>query len=368
MRRVFAILSASLVLTGLLAGAGAGAVSAQEGYARAGFVCSPRGTIQGSPTTTLSTLNVNFDSPASSTLTCYFRGTSVPSSFGGPRCLYEDAAIRVDFRFRLLVNLFGSGRLVCWGATITTMTDLTITKTAGSATAVPGLTTTYTVVVGNAGAVPGTATVTDNFAAAITNATWTSVAAGGATGNTNGSGNIAETLALPAGATVTYTVTATIGPGATGTLDNTASVAAGAGTIDTNLANNISTASVTLTPQADLAITLVDGVNTFGSGGPVVYTVTVTNNGPSWGILFGVVLNQVCPTCVSTVDLGTVPSLPINLAPGQSAAATFTVTVTSVTANGTLVVTVTALATTLDPNPANNSATDSNTVVTPPAP
>ena len=66
--------------------------------------------------------------------------------------------------------------------------------------------------------------VTDSFPAEL-NCTFTSVAAGGASGNTPaGAGNIADTLVLPVGGSVTYTVPCDIDPDATGTLANTASV------------------------------------------------------------------------------------------------------------------------------------------------
>ena len=94
-------------------------MAAQEpSYSKAGFACHPRGTLDGSPTTTLSTLNVDFGSPSRSTLLCMFRGTSVPTSFGGP-CAYEDGAVRVEFGRRVLINLFGTARLLCWDGTVT---------------------------------------------------------------------------------------------------------------------------------------------------------------------------------------------------------------------------------------------------------
>ena len=247
MRRFVALFSTSLFVAALLMGPGAG-VAAAATTSAAGFPCAPRGTIAGSPTTTLSTVTIDTTTPANSNLACYFRGTSVPSSFGGP-CQYENATLRIDFRSRLLINLFGSGRLLCWGGTIAYKTDLTITKTDGSATAVPGDSTTYTIVVSNAGANPATgASVTDTFPAAVTGATFTSIAAGGATGNTSGTGNIADTVSLPVGASITYTVVATINLAARGSLVNTATVTAGPGTVDTNPANNSATDTDALTP------------------------------------------------------------------------------------------------------------------------
>jgi uncharacterized repeat protein (TIGR01451 family) len=136
--------------------------------------------------------------------------------------------------------------------------DLSITKTDGVTTATPGTTTTYTLVASNAG--PDTATgasVTDTFPAACASVSYTSVAAGGATGNTAGpaSGNINDTaLTLPVGASVTYTATCNIAPTATGTLANTATIASS--TTDPTPGNNSATDTDTLTQLATLAIQL----------------------------------------------------------------------------------------------------------------
>jgi len=77
---------------------------------------------------------------------------------------------------------------------------------------VPGNAVTYTIVVTNAGpnAVTG-ASVADSFPAGLTGVTWSAAATGGATGFTAaGSGNISNTVNLPVGSTITYTVHATV--------------------------------------------------------------------------------------------------------------------------------------------------------------
>ncbi len=60
----------------------------------------------------------------------------------------------------------------------------------------------------------------------LTSPTWTATQTGGASGySPTGSGNINDTAAsLPAGSTITYTVTGTVSPTATGTLLNTVNV------------------------------------------------------------------------------------------------------------------------------------------------
>src|SRR5262249_24918423 len=77
------------------------------------------------------------------------------------------------------------------------------------------------------------------------------------------------------------TLSGTIDPNATGPRNNTLTGAAPTGTTDTNLANNSVTDSDTLTPQADLAVTMTDGATSVVAGASNIYIITVTNNGPS---------------------------------------------------------------------------------------
>src|SRR5207302_204278 len=161
--------------------------------------------------------------------------------------------------------------------------DLSITKNDGVTSVVPGGSTVYTIVVSNNGpsSVVG-AHITDQFPAAITSATWTATASGGAAvAASSGSGSIDTTADLPVGGTVTFSVTAHISASATGDLINTAVVATPPGVVDTNPGNNQATDTDTLTAQTDLAITKSDGVTSVVAGGSTVYTITVVNNGPS---------------------------------------------------------------------------------------
>ena len=96
--------------------------------------------------------------------------------------------------------------------------DLTITKTDGVATAVPGGAVTYTITASNPSAAPATgAAVADTFPAVLT-CTWTCVGAGGGTCTASGAGNISDSVNLPVGASVTYTATCGIAASATGSL------------------------------------------------------------------------------------------------------------------------------------------------------
>ena len=161
--------------------------------------------------------------------------------------------------------------------------DLAISKTDGVSSAIPGGTTTYTIVVSNNGPNDVTgATVTDALPAAITSDIFTAVGSGGASGFTaSGSGNINDTVNLPNGATITYTLNATIASSATGNLVNTATVAAPSGVTDPNLSNNSATDTTPLAPQVTLAVVKTDGSLTYTPGGIATYTVTITDTGAS---------------------------------------------------------------------------------------
>ena len=91
---------------------------------------------------------------------------------------------------------------------------------------------TYTITASNAGPsnAPGS-TVADTFPASLT-CTWTCVGAGGGTCTASSSGNISDTVNLPAGGSVTYTASCNISAAATGTLSNTSTVATAGGITD----------------------------------------------------------------------------------------------------------------------------------------
>lgn len=251
--------------------------------------------------------------------------------------------------------------------------DLSITKTDGLTTAVPGGSVTYTITASNAGPDPVTgATVADTFPAILT-ATWTCVGAGGGTCTAAGSGNINDSVNLPAGGSVTYTVSATISASATGTLSNTATVSSSIA--DPVPGNNSATDTDTLAPQANLAITKTDGVTTAAPGGSVTYTITASNAGPSNAP--GATVADTFPasltgtwTCVgagggtcTAAGSGNINDT-VNLPAGGSVTYTVSATINAA-ATGTLsnTATVTAPASVTDPTPGNNSATDTDTLL-----
>ena len=148
---------------------------------------------------------------------------------------------------------------------------------------------TYTIIVsnpsGNANApsdVTGV-TVADTFPALLTNVTFTSTTSGGATGNSaTGNGNINDTVNLPIGSSITYTVTGTVPASTTATtLTNTATVTPPANVTDPNLTDNTATDQDTLTPQADIGVTKTGPAGPIQAGDNITYTITVNNTRPS---------------------------------------------------------------------------------------
>lgn len=276
----------------------------------------------------------------------------------------------------LKVDPTSAVRLVRGGNTFALSADLSITKTDGVATAVPGESVTYTIAVSNAGpdSIIG-ATVTDNFPASLS-CTWTCAGAGGGTCTTGPSaGNILDSVDLPLGGSVTYTANCSVDATATGTLENTATV--GSPITDPNPADNSATDTDTLTPQADLSITKTDGVTSVTAGGNTTYTITASNAGPSAAP--GSTITDIFPaslTCsTSCVGAGgaTCSAGPIagnlndlaDLPVGGSVTYTAACAVDA-GASGNIVNTATVAAPggVTDPTPANNSASDTDLVAT----
>ncbi|HEX4332548.1 MAG TPA: IPTL-CTERM sorting domain-containing protein [Usitatibacter sp.] len=259
--------------------------------------------------------------------------------------------------------------------TLVQQADLSINLTDGVTFAVPGQGVSYTITAINSGPsnVIG-AHVVDTFPASLT-ATWTCASANGATCTAGGSGNINDTINMPSGSIVVYTVTATISPAATGTLTDVATITAPGGVTEINSANNSSSDSDTLAPQADVSITVTDGVTTATPGGTVTYTITASNSGPSNAPGAQVVdgfpaaFDSATWTCIGagggtcTASGGGNISDFVNLPAGGSV--TYTVVGSlNASATGTIANTVTVFLPggVSDPSPGNNSATDTDTL------
>ncbi len=146
----------------------------------------------------------------------------------------------------------------------TVSADVSIAKSVSAPILAAGGPVSFTITASNAG--PGSvvgATVTDVLPAAIGSATWSCAASGGATCAASGSGSIADSVDLPSGASVTYTVLATVSASASGPVANTATIALPLGFADPTPSDNAATASASVF-HAEPAIPAL------GSGGLVV--------------------------------------------------------------------------------------------------
>ncbi|MCB1643327.1 MAG: DUF11 domain-containing protein, partial [Xanthomonadales bacterium] len=185
--------------------------------------------------------------------------------------------------------------------TLTPQADLAVTKDDGVTSATPGGSVTYAIGVSNSGPsdAPGSS-VTDSFPAACTTVNWTCTGAGGGTCTAAGTGNIADTVSLPVGGSVSYSATCDIDMMATGTLVNTATAAVGAGVTELDPANNSATDSDTLTPEHNLSISKTDGVTSAIPGQSVTWTIVASNAGPSDAV--GAAVNDNFPAACAAVS------------------------------------------------------------------
>ena len=238
---------------------------------------------------------------------------------------------------------------------------LAVTKSDAKTQVIAGTTTVYTITVTNPGpsAVTGVH-VTDPLPAELVNASWTCVGSGGGSCTAaSGTGSIDTTVALPVGAVATFQLTATVAQDAQGLVSNTVTAQ--------NPPNfgSPSSASATDTNEvirrADLSIAKSGPTAPVVPGHTAVYTIVVTNGGPSaatdvmvadptpMGLTF--VSNSGGCTTPFPCDLGM-------LASGASQTITTTYLVPpGYTTPNPIVETATVSSPVPDPVPDNNSAT-----------
>jgi len=158
----------------------------------------------------------------------------------------------------------GNGRIDIGATEKVIAHDLAVTLTDGRRLVPAGGTTTYTAIVQNAGDfTEAGATFSLPVPPGAAAMTWTSTTAGGAVGTTpSGTGPISDTLDLPIGSSVTYTVTLTLAPTAAGQLVATAQAVAPTGVSEADLTNNTAT-----DPDAVLVGGRILAVG-MGEGGP----------------------------------------------------------------------------------------------------
>lgn len=231
--------------------------------------------------------------------------------------------------------------------------DVNLTKTAVAPDPLlVGSTITYTLTASNSG--PGSAAdlvVTDILPPQVTYVS-----------NTCGAAFAAPTLTwtigtLANGATQSCDVVVTVN--ATGAIANSASATTSSN--DPNPANNAATATLGGVLIADVAITkTASASNPLQLGGNVVYTLTVTNNGPSDAT--GVVVTDAIPANLTYVSNNcgatfAAPTLTWTIGALANAASQSCTVVTRARAIGEIVNTATVTSTNPDSNAVNNSAT-----------
>jgi hypothetical protein len=149
-----------------------------------------------------------------------------------------------------------------------TYADISVTKTDGVAAVGFGQAVTYVVRAANAGpGVAGSVTIADTMPAQLTGVTWTCAgSSGGTCSAASGTGNLGGTLALPVGASATYTVQANVIAGTgTGTVTNTATATLGGGAVDPDTSNNAAVDTDSIGVLRTLSVT-----KTNSNGGSVI--------------------------------------------------------------------------------------------------
>jgi uncharacterized repeat protein (TIGR01451 family) len=238
--------------------------------------------------------------------------------------------------------------------------DISVSKTDNPDPVDAGSTLTYTVTINNAGPDDAMNTVaTDTLPSSVT-----FVSTSGCSNDPLGipSCNLGTVAAL---GSKSYTITTTVASSATGpTISN--SVQGFTSATDSNVFNNTSTQSTTVTTSADLSITKTDSPDPVATGQFLTYTVTVHNNGPSDAS--GVAVTDTLPALVTLVntsgcaeDSGGVPTCTLgSIAAGGEKSYTIKVDVHACTGN--LVNSASVSSSTSDPASGNNAASASTAV------
>ena len=248
--------------------------------------------------------------------------------------------------------------------TVNAEADLSISKSDAPDPVLAGEQLVYTITVNNAG--PSDAqnvSVADTLPAGLSN-----VVTSGCTEDPNG-GSSCSLGTIAAGGSAMYTITVDVDSDvAHGTvLTNSASVSSD--TTDPMSGNNSTTEQTTVNAEADLSISKSDAPDPVLAGNQLVYTITVSNAGPSDAQNVSVsdtlpagLSNVVTSGCGEDPNGGSSCSLG-TIAAGGSAMYTITVDVDSDVAHGTVLSNSASVSSdTTDPVTGNNSTTEQTTV------
>ena len=352
-----------------------------------GWTCAASGGAT-CPTTPTTSLNATVDLPANGlltfTLNATVKGTATGSLVNTASITANPAVPDRD------TSSVGSENSITDTDTIV-IPDLSVTKSDTQTNVAAGQQLTYVIVARNNGPGPVTnAILTDTPPAALTSVTWTcTLPVNGATCPSPASGSIPGGTtftsiipSLPALGQVTYNITGTVGPLASGSIIQNVQLNHPGGTVEPPGTSGNNTATDTNTIQvSDLSITKSDGVTNVAGGQPLTYNITVSNSGP--GPVIGAVITDTPPasiltgstpwTCNGTTGGASCPnpgtgrnlSVTATIPSGGSITYRFTGTVDPALTSGTIAQTAGVAQPTgyTDPTPGNNTSTDTDTIV-----
>jgi len=159
----------------------------------------------------------------------------------------------------------------------TAVSSCDLAVTINNSSVIPGANDTYTLTVTNNGPdAVNSFTLSNSLPAAFLNAAYTASA-----GSFNSSTGAWTGINLGTGQSLTLSIAGTLSSSATGSLVDSATVTAPSGVLDSNSSNNTASATATLTPQANLNISITPSLNVFTPGAAETYTITLKNTGPS---------------------------------------------------------------------------------------
>jgi len=247
---------------------------------------------------------------------------------------------------------------------VVAVADMSITKTDTVDPVTAGTNLGYTIVVSNIGPSndPATVTVSDTLPAGVTFVS----AVGTDWSCSSGGGIVTCTRAgLVIGTAPAIDLVVAVDPATRGILINTATVSSP--TSDPNAANDVATENTTVEAEADLDLVKTDSADPLPPGDPLIYTLEVTNGGPSEAN--GVTVTDVLPagvTFVSTTGCAEDPTaVPVctlgTIAAGASVQYTITVSIDP-GPPPTITNTASVVGDELDPNQANNEDTEETTL------